>query len=116
MTCESSRDFKMILFPPVMLLFFLGVIATPLGTALFVLVSPNVGWLYVTVAMTYFLTYEWLHFAYHLDPSSPIGRLPLLGRLRRHHAAHHDPALMTRGNFNITFPICDRLYGTTTGR
>jgi len=32
--------------------------------------------------------------------------------LRRHHAAHHDPRLMTRYNFNVTFPIADRLFGT----
>ena len=33
--------------------------------------------------------------------------------LRRHHAAHHDPARMTRWNFNITFPIADAIVGTT---
>jgi hypothetical protein len=110
---ESSRDFKMVLFPPVMLLFFLGAVATPVGALLFLVASPNVGWLYVVVAMGYFLTYEWLHFAYHLHPRSPVGRLPLLARLRRHHAHHHDLSLMGKYNFNITFPLCDRLYKTT---
>ena len=33
-------------------------------------------------------------------------------RLRRLHTVHHDVSRMTRCNFNITFPICDRLYGT----
>ncbi len=113
MAYDSPRDFKMVLFPPVMLLFFLGVLATPVGTLLFFLVSPNVGWLYVMVAMSYFLTYEWLHFAYHLDPGSSVGRLPTMARLRRHHTVHHDQTLMTWNNFNITFPICDWVYGTT---
>jgi hypothetical protein len=112
MAYESSRDFQMVLFPPIMLFFFLGVLAVPPGAALFTLLSPNVGWLYVTVAMSYFLTYEWLHFAYHLDERSLVGRLPLVRFLRRHHQNHHDLALMGRWNFNITFPITDLVFGT----
>ena len=65
MACESSRDFKMVLFPPVMLLFFLGGIATPIALVLFAAASANAGWLFVAIGMSYFLTYEWLHFAYH---------------------------------------------------
>ena len=57
-------------------------------------------------------TYELFHFAYHVDPQSWLGRLPLIYRLRRNHVLHHDKALMTRYNFNITYPICDRLFGT----
>lgn len=112
MAYESSRDFKMVLFPPVMLFFFLGVIATPIALGLFWLTTTNVGWLFVVVAMAYFLTYEWLHFAYHLDESSWVGRLPAMKALRRHHTRHHDPALMGKWNFNITFPICDWIFGT----
>ncbi len=110
---ESPRDFKMVLFPPVMLFFFLGALATPLAAILFWAVSPNAGWLFVAVAMSYFLTYEALHFAYHLQPDSWVGRLPFMDVLRRHHSRHHDPKLMGRYNFNITFPICDRLFRTS---
>lgn len=113
MSYESSHDFRMVLFPPVMLLFFLGAIATPIGALLFALGSPNVGWLFVATAMSYFLTYEWLHFCYHLPEEHPLSRLPLLGKLRRHHTVHHDLRRMGHFNFNITFPICDRLVGTS---
>jgi hypothetical protein len=112
MSYASSHDFRMVLFPPVMLLFFLGAIGTPMGALLFVLATPNVGWLFVATAMGYFLTYEWLHFCYHLPLEHPVARLPLLSRLRKHHMAHHDLRLMGRYNFNITFPLCDRLFGT----
>jgi hypothetical protein len=112
MAYESSRDFKMVLFPPVLLLFFLGGIATPLGALFFLLLSPNAGWLFVAVGVGYYLTYEWLHFAYHLPEEHPVARLPFMARLRRHHTAHHDSRLMGRYNFNITFPLCDRLFGT----
>jgi sterol desaturase/sphingolipid hydroxylase (fatty acid hydroxylase superfamily) len=112
MAAESSRDFHMVLFPPVMLLFFLGTLATPIGLAIGLAFSPNAGWLFGATAVSYFLLYEWLHFAYHLPRDSWIGRRALVRRLRLHHTAHHDPALMTRYNFNITFPIADRLFGT----
>jgi hypothetical protein len=112
MAYESSRDFKVVLFPPVVILFFLGALATPIGLALGLLVSHNAGWLFAATGTAYFLTYEWLHFAYHQREDSRIGRLGLVRVLRRHHTRHHDPALMGRYNFNITFPICDVLFGT----
>ena len=112
MSYAGSRDFVMVLFPPVLLLFFLGAIATPIGAAIFLAWSPDAGWLFVATAMGYFLTYEWLHFGYHLPESHPLMRVGAFRALRRHHAAHHDLRLMGRYNFNITFPICDALLGT----
>ncbi len=109
---ESARDFHMVLFPPVMLLFFLGALAAPVGALLFLVASSNVAWLFVATALAYFLTYEWLHFAYHLPEDGLVARLPGMAVLRRLHTAHHDPTLMQRYNFNITFPICDALFGT----
>ena len=112
MECESPRDFKIMLFPPVLLLFFLGGIATPLSLLCRVLVSPNAGWLFAITGVGYYLTYEWLHFAYHLPTTSWVGKLALVRVLRKNHLAHHDPSLMTRWDFNITFPLCDLVLGT----
>lgn len=112
MAYESARDFKMVLFPPEMLFFFLGVIAAPIAAILFAVATHDVAWLFVTTAMSYFLTYEWLHFAYHLGEGSPLGRLRIFRVLRRHHEAHHDKAKMSRFNFNITFPIADVIFRT----
>jgi hypothetical protein len=109
---DSSRDYKAVLFPPILLVFFVGGFAIPVGALLYWLFSPNVCFLFVLTAVLYFLNYELLHFAYHADPASWIGRLPLIGRLRRHHVTHHNRRLMTRYNFNITYPICDWLFGT----
>jgi hypothetical protein len=112
MSYESARDFKMVLFPPVMLLFFLGAVAAPVGALLFWLASRNVALLYVATGMGYFLCYEWLHFCHHLPADHPLARVGILRRLRAHHQVHHDPAQMNTRHFNITFPICDRLFGT----
>jgi hypothetical protein len=112
MSLESSRDLKMVLFPPVMLVFFLGGVATPSFLLLAFVASPNVAWIFVATAVSYFLTYEWLHASYHLRPDGKVARIPGLRYLRRHHTTHHDPRQMTAVNFNITFPIGDLVFGT----
>jgi len=112
-TCvESTQDYKAVLFPPILLIFFIGGFALPVGALLYFLISPNVCFLFVLVAVLYFLNYELLHFAYHNDPESWLGRLPFMSSLRQHHLTHHNRRLMTRCNFNITYPICDYLFGT----
>jgi hypothetical protein len=112
MTFGGTRDFKAVLFPPVMIAFFIGGFATPMWIVLLWLATPNVAWLAVATGMAYFLNYEWLHFAYHSDPDSWIGRIPGVHRLRRLHRDHHNPALMSHYNFNITYPVGDWLFGT----
>jgi len=111
-TFDSSQDYKAVLFPPILLIFFIGGFAIPVGALLYFLISPNVCFLFVLTAVIYFLNYELLHFAYHSDPNSWLGRLPYMKQLRQHHITHHNPQLMTRFNFNITYPICDRVFGT----
>lgn len=112
MACDSAADFPIVLFPPVMLLVVLGGVALPVALLLFAVATPNAGWLFVATAMAYFLTYEWLHFAYHLPERSLLAKSRLVRALRRRHALHHDLARMAHENFNITFPICDWLFGT----
>src|SRR5262249_51027094 len=112
MSFDTVRDAKFVLFPPILILFFFGLGALPVGLMLALVATRNIAYLFAATAIGYFLCYEWLHFAYHLPDTFWIGRLPGVTRLRRHHQRHHDPALMQRWNFNITFPICDRVYGT----
>ena len=69
--------------------------------------------MFAATAISYFLTYEWLHWSYHQPESSFVGRLWLVRRLRGHHTIHHDLRRMTEVNFNITFPIADAVFGTS---
>jgi hypothetical protein len=112
MTCRSFKDFKIVLFPPLHLFLYLGVVAFPLGALFYFLVTHNVGWILVGTVMFYFMQYEILHFCYHLDGNSWAAKLPVISMLRRHHQTHHNLALMDRYNFNITWPIADVLFGT----
>lgn len=113
MAAESTRDYYMVLFPPILIVFFFGLFALPVGLVLSWLTTPNVARLFVATAVGYYLTYEWLHWSYHQPADGVVGRLWLVRVLRGHHTAHHDHALMQKHNFNITFPICDALFGTT---
>jgi hypothetical protein len=112
MPVDSLQDLRAVLFPPVLMTFFLAAFAAPVAVLLAVLVSPNVAWLFGATSLAYFLNYEFLHLAYHLPPRYAVARWPLVGRLKRLHETHHDPRLMTRHNFNISYPLGDWLFGT----
>jgi hypothetical protein len=90
------------------------VFAFPVALLLGWLISANVGYLFLILAMSYYLNYEMFHLAYHLPKNSRIGRLPLIVKLGKLHKRHHDVRLMSRYCFNITYPLCDFLMGTLT--
>jgi hypothetical protein len=112
MQLEGWQDCKVVLFPAVLMVFYFGAFALPLGLLLAWLFSTNVALLFVIVALGYYLNYELLHLAYHLPEHTFVPRLPLIRRLRRLHHRHHEPALMAKANFNITYPIGDWVFGT----
>ena len=112
MDAETTSDFDMVLFSPPSLSFFMLGVAAPVAALFFALVSWNAGWIFVALALDYYVLYEYFHLAYHLPEESWVGRLPGMARLRRHHTHHHDHRLMADWNFNVTFPIFDRLFGT----
>lgn len=112
MELEGWRDLQAVLFPAVLMVFYFGAFALPLGLLLAWLTTVNVALLFVLVALAYYLNYELLHLAYHLPEGSAVLQMPFIPRLRRLHHRHHDPRLMATRNFNITYPIGDWLFGT----
>lgn len=111
MSARSDREYYWVFFP------WWAVGLVVITAALFALplamtVSRNAALLFFATAIGYYLTYEWLHFSYHLHPQSVIGRLGIVRFLRKLHSVHHHPGWMTRHNFNITFPICDWCFNT----
>lgn len=112
MVCDSSNDYKIILFPPVLLVFFLLGFALPLGLVFHAVLSPNIAKLFLATAVFYYLNYELLHLSYHLPQNHIIRRLPLVNTLSRLHTIHHKSDSMQQHNFNITYPIFDIIFGT----
>lgn len=112
MQLRRACELKLVLFP--WFVFPLLMLATaPLPLALGLLVSLDHALLFLASCVAYYLLYEWLHTLHHWPQATWIGRRRLVAFLRRHHTRHHDPALMTRGNFNVSFPLADLLLGTT---
>jgi hypothetical protein len=110
MAIRDRREWALVLLP------WFGIVAifamtAPITIALW-LTERNLACLFVATTMAYFLSYEWLHLAYHLPPDGFVGRLAIVRVLRRHHATHHHPPLMQKWNFNVTVPLWDFVRGT----
>lgn len=112
MPFAGHQDYKVTLFPLVLVVFFFGVFGTPLWLLTNLLLGANMSWLLVIVAVAYFLNYELFHFAYHCSEDAWLMKIPGFRSMRQLHLQHHVPELMSRYNFNITYPIGDWLFGT----
>jgi hypothetical protein len=111
MAIRDTREYRLVLIPAFgLFLIFVGQI--PINIALRWLGYPNVAWLYLATSIGYAVSYEWLHFSYHLPHEHPVARNAIIKRLARHHAVHHDPRIMQRWNMNVTVPLMDHVMGT----
>jgi sterol desaturase/sphingolipid hydroxylase (fatty acid hydroxylase superfamily) len=91
-------------------------VASPVMVIAGVLRGPGLAGVFLLGAVAYFLCYETLHALYHLPDATldraGIGRVRAFRRLQAHHRHHHILGRMAAVNFNVTFPLMDRLFGT----
>jgi hypothetical protein len=91
-------------------------VASPVMVIAGVLRGPGLSGVFLLGAVAYFLCYETLHALYHLPDATldraGIGRVRAFRRLQAHHRHHHILGRMAAVNFNVTFPLMDRLFGT----
>jgi hypothetical protein len=111
-TIDGSRDFRIVFFPPYALVAFI-VLSLPPAAALGALGLANAGWLLLITNTALYLNYELFHFCCHVKDDRIVRHIPLVNTIRRHHAAHHNTAIMMERNFNLTYPIADWLFGTS---
>lgn len=111
MALDRLDDASVILFPA-LAPFAFGLLIPLLSAPVWLLAGLDAAASCASVLAAYYLTYEWLHLAYHSPPNSMLARLPGVAWLRRHHLVHHAQPLMQRFNFNVTFPIADWICGT----
>ncbi len=111
MSMRDAREYRLVLIPAYGL--FLIIVGQLFATGVLGWLGfHNVACLYGATAIAYAVSYEWLHFSYHLPHEHPVARHPVIKRLARHHAVHHDPRIMQRWNMNVTVPLTDYVMGT----
>ena len=111
-TLDSTRDFRIVFFPPYALVTFMTLSLLP-AAILILLGAPNAGWLLLITNTALYLNYELFHFCCHVKDDALVRRIPLVNSIRRHHIAHHNPAIMMERNFNLTYPVADWFFGTS---
>ena len=113
MAIREPRELYLVLMPaPAIIAAF--VTSLPIPLVLTLLGLGNAACVFAAVTMSYLMAYEMLHASYHAPATSRIGRSRAVALLRRHHARHHSPALMQSNNFNVTVPLGDSVFGTTS--
>ncbi len=80
-----TTDTQVILFPTAVATHILPVVVA----LLLLLGGARIGAPIAFMVAFYYLSYEWLHLAYHAPPQSVLGRLPGMAYLRHHHLVHH---------------------------
>jgi hypothetical protein len=111
-TIDDSRDFRITFFPPYALVTFIAM-SVPPALVIGWLWSPNAAWLLMCTTVGMYLNYEFFHWCCHVKDDRIVKRIPLINTIRRHHIAHHNPAIMMDMNMNLTYPVADWLFGTT---
>jgi hypothetical protein len=114
MTYYGHKEWRALLLLPFAPVGFV-LMAVPPALVLGVLISPNAGYIAVFAMAAYYLLYEGLHTLSHLDDRRYpyLKYIPLINTVRRMHYIHHVLGFMQTRNFNLTFPICDALFGTS---
>lgn len=114
LTYHGQKHWRALLFPPFA---SIGFILVSIPPALFVAAvwSANAGFIMVGTMAAYYLMYEGLHTLSHLDDRKHpyLQWIPLVNTVRSMHVVHHNLGFMQTRNFNLTFPICDALFGTS---
>ncbi len=109
---DSTRDFRIVFFPPYALVTFIAMSLVP-ALVLNAVGLPDAGWLLLITNTAIYLNYELFHWCCHVKDDRIVRRIPLINTIRRHHIAHHNTAIMMERNFNLTYPIADAVFGTS---
>jgi hypothetical protein len=108
---EKDRDI-MGVFLPIFYFFFISLEIVLISGLIYLFTDLNNGLFFAFIAYSYYLMYEFLHFCYHTKEDSIIKKIPLIRKLAQFHLDHHNIKLMQKYNFNITFPIFDKIFKT----
>lgn len=112
MSYDDRRDWRVILFPPwLIVVYLIGFIAPAIWLGSQFIDTPF-AWIFGAHCLLGYLLYEFFHTCHHLPDGHWLVRLPWLREMRHLHRLHHRRDLMHTHNFNIVLPLMDKLCST----
>ena len=108
---EQPRDY-MAVFLPILYFSFISFIFFIVALLIYFVSDLDNALFFCVIGFAYYLMYETLHFTYHAKSGSLIKKLPFVEQSAKLHLLHHRANLMSKYNFNITFPIFDKVFNT----
>lgn len=113
MEITDPRDYSLVMLPPLRAAVFMSVLIAIAGVA-GLTVGAAFGALIGMTLGLYFFIGEALHISFHFKSTWENDKWynRFLRRIGRWHRIHHELKLMSKYNFNIAFPIFDKVLGT----
>lgn len=112
MNIETKQDVLSTItnFSAVLMLVFAIIIPTSL--LLGFTFGYDVGVLFYACAIGYYLFYELTHFVSHLPFENVLLKIPYFKSAKIRHSLHHNTKMMREWNFNVSYPIFDKVFKT----
>lgn len=111
-TWRDTRDFHIMLFPPLAIVGYIAAGAPLLFGLFYGLLGANAGWIAAGMGAVYFFLYEVVHFCSHLPEDHWAMRIGWMRYQREFHRLHHDPRYMASHNFGVVYPLWDFVFRT----
>jgi len=111
-TWRDTRDFHIMLFPPLAIIGYIAAGAPLLFGLFWTLFGTNAGWIAAGMGAVYFLLYELVHFCSHLPENHWVMGIGWMRYQREFHRLHHDPRYMASHNFGVVYPLWDFVFKT----
>ena len=112
MSYDEWRDWRVILFPPWLIVVYLVGFVAPTIWLCSQFIDAPFAWIFGAHSLLGYLLYEFFHTCHHLPQGHWMTRLPWLREMRQLHRLHHRRELMHTHNFNIVLPLMDKLCNT----
>ena len=112
MSYDEWRDWRVILFPPWLIVVYLVGFVAPTIWLCSQFIDAPFAWILGAHSLLGYLLYEFFHTCHHLPQGHWLTRLPWLREMRQLHRLHHRRELMHTHNFNIVLPLMDKLCNT----
>jgi hypothetical protein len=111
-TIGTVKEHRIVFFP-LRVLIVLGIFGLLISYCVAKAINANVGYIVYMTMVSHYLIYETFHYCCHIQENWFVRNVPLVNTIRRHHAAHHNLGIMMHKNMNLTFPLADRIMGTS---